>query len=110
MADSLVIIDDIDLERVRRSPPEDNPPLAVDPDTPPTDQISLQSLQTVSRHCCKIVERSRRVKHRKPLLRALLYVTRQARSALAKEYAPRGKTAERLDHSTDIPPRDITVR
>ena len=94
MADSLVIIDDIDFERVRPSPAEDDPPLAVDPNAPPAEKISLQSLQAIPGDRRQVRERGRRVQHRKPLLCALLYVSRQVRGVFTVEYEPRCPAAE----------------
>ena len=56
-----VVIHDLDLGRVAVGPPEDHPPLVVDPDRIEAFEISSQFLQTVRRRYREITYPARRV-------------------------------------------------
>jgi len=98
----LVIIRDLDLERVISTPSETYSPLFVDPDRVLSFAIPFETLKPIARRRAKIPQRVSVIQHPKFAQRDALQITGQPLYALAAKYSLRILVGKRLDHYLSI--------
>jgi hypothetical protein len=94
-----VVVDDLDVVRVPRSPAETDPPLLVDADTVLAGSIALQLLQPVAGWDPQVVQHHRSVQHPEFPQRDSLNIGAQLPNRLPVEEAFSVAVSEALDHA-----------
>ena len=104
-----MVIDDLNLMRVARTPTKADPPLSVDADAVLPGSIALQLFQSVRRGYAQVIKRRRGVEHAQLPKGGTLHVGAQTpdRSALEKTLSV--SILEALDHTLTITCRAINV-